>query len=401
MPLPLLAGATGTAVKTAVGLAAGEAAGRGLMQLVLNATKSAGDVTSLVDITRPARVEPLCIIDASIADQPYMQDVLKFTLSTYTGYYLQAVNMVLSVDRIETLKVFDALNPYRSDTTRRMGAVFSKETYSDGLPSLEAFDVKIKSNSVAEYSEAKYKASLEAREDEKSTDDNTDDKIGKISSNDGQKVYEQDNLAVGKLVNVEFHDTNGTKNKIPVMIRLIPAIVEPQTITHIFSAGGRDTWLNRMFLVSTGQIRAWRDFVLGQDMIDEHLRVLMNDKSGVYKQITDRRRNNYKQSLRSGVVSLADASHIAVVSMSTIKAASSALYGKIDDYATRKKMFDNSYLMLMVVIDERYERATVYHRGIELSTSHRFDELKIAEKNKGPDITDIFKMFNKSLQTNI
>ncbi|MFO5854973.1 hypothetical protein [Klebsiella pneumoniae] len=79
--------------------------------------------------------------------------------------------------------------------------------------------------------------------------------------------------------------------------------VSPQIIAHIFSAGGRDTWLHRLFLVKTGQIKFWRDFVLGQDMIDEHYRILMNDKSGVYKQITDRRRNNWKQSVRSGTVS--------------------------------------------------------------------------------------------------
>ncbi|MFO5759981.1 hypothetical protein ACLBQR_31985, partial [Klebsiella pneumoniae] len=65
----------------------------------------------------------------------------------------------------------------------------------------------------------------------------------------------------------------------------------------------------------------------------------MNDKSGVYKQITDRRRNNWKQSDRSGTVSLADASNIAIVSTSTLKAASNSLYGRIDDFATRENVY--------------------------------------------------------------
>ena len=98
---------------------------------------------------------------------------------------------------------------------------------------------------------------------------------------------------------------------------------------------------------------------------------------------------------------MADASNIAIVSASTIKASVNALYGKLDDANTRRKIFDNSYLLMLLVIDERWQRVTIYHRGVDIASSYRIDEVKMAEKSKGQDITEIFRMFSKQMQTNI
>ncbi|QBX32246.1 virion structural protein [Pseudomonas phage PA1C] len=295
MPLPIVA----SAMAGAAGAAAGSQAFKGLMTTVLNATKNSMEINSLADLTRPCRVEPLAIIDSVLVDQPYMQDILKMALSQFAGYYLQAVNMVLGVGKIDTLKVFDSLNPYRSIGADVSGAVFSKENYMNGFPSLEAFNQKIRPELIAEYSQEAYEQSKD--DDRKKGDREKKEAAPRMSSGDTQKVYETENLAVGKLLNVEITDGDA-KAKLPVLIRLIPAAVPSQTLTHIFSAGGRDTWSHRLFLVKTGQIRFWRDFVLGQDMIDAHFAALISDKSGVYKEITDRRRNNLSKSVQTGRV---------------------------------------------------------------------------------------------------
>lgn len=402
MPLPI--------VNSAIRGDAG-AIGRDLMATVLTAAKSMSSISSLADITKPLRVEPITIIDQAIADQPYILDLLKLGVSLYGGYYLQAVNMVFGVGKIDTLKVFDTLNPERSGASA-LGfenfrtAVYSNETYANGLPALEAFAQPVRQGLIAEYSEEKYQANKVALEAFGGKDDDASDQKGDkspvhgMSSTDSAKVYEAENLAVGKLINVEVKSGN-EKAKLPVMIKIIPAIVPSDTITHIFTAGGRDTWAHRLFLVKSGQIKFWRDFVMGQDMIDAHMTALMTDKSGVYKTILDRRRNNVAQAISSGRLSLADASNIAIISTSTMKKSTNTLYAKIDDIAVRKKFFDNSYLLMMMVVDERWNRVTIYHRGVDLASSWRIDDIKIAEKSKGQDITEIFKMFSKQMHTNI
>lgn len=475
LPVLAIAGkAAGAVVAGSAYEAAKQIGGGALMATVFNVVKNNMSVSSLADLTKPARVEPLAIIDATIIDQPYMQDILKLALSNFAGYYLQAVNMICGVGRIDTLKVFDSLNPDRTygfDYNAQMKAgnaalesyratAFDLGAYSEGLPSLEAFSQKIRPTLLASLEDASddVKAGYERhranntsstpdsgvephdlpdagnassggnapgqnqsqggrpnqqqqyqqnrngnqrpQSNQSGGKDNDDNSGNGISSGDTQKIYEVENLAVGKLINVELKDGD-QKAKLPVLIRLIPAAVPPSSLVHIFTAGGRDSWATRMFLVKTGQIKFWRDFVLGQDMIDEHFKALVNDKSGVYKTITDRRRNNAAKSVQSGRVSMADASNIAVVSAATLKQSTNRLYGKIEQESVRKAIFDNSYLLMLIIVDEHWQRVTIYHRGIDLATHHRFDEIKMSEKSKGPDITDIFKMFNKSMQTNI
>lgn len=392
------------------------AIGENLMGKVLTAAKSMSSISSLADVTKPLRVEPVTIIDQLIAEQPYIQDLLKLSVSLYAGYYLQAVNLVFGVGKIETLRVFDALNPERSGAATLgfenfRSAVFSKSTYENGLPSLEVFSVPVREGLIAEYSHEKFmenwaddaeeRAALEAVDPNTGTDKKPNDEpTHAMSSGDTQKVYEAENMAVGKLINVEVR-SGKEKAKLPVMIKLLPAVVPSDTITHIFTAGGRDTWAHRLFLVKSGQIKFWKDFVMGQDMIDAHMKALMTDKSGVYRKIMERRRNNIAQAVQSGRLSLADASNIAIISSATMKKSASALYAKLDDITVRQKFFDNSYLLMMMMVDERHSRVTIYHRGVDLAVSYRIDDIKIAEKTKGQDITEIFKMFSKQMHTNI
>lgn len=366
-----------------IGINAASMATNGLMTVVHNIIKNNGSPSSLVDIARPARVEPIVLVDKVLVNQPYMVDVMKYATSTVAGYYLQAVNMLLGVGRIDTLKVFDALNPNRALGPGIGGALVSKEAYALGLPALESFNQKIPANLIA-------RASNES-------DSPTGNGMSADVSN--ARLTEIDSLSVGKLINVEVREGKD-KAKIPVLIRLVPVEAPSDTLVQIMSAGGRESWAHRWFLVNSGQIRFWKDFVFGQDLIDEHMKALMNDKSGIYKAITDRRRNNFAKSVTTGQVSLADASNIAIVSSETLKATTNKLYGNIDDPAVRQKIFDNSYLMMLVVVNERYERVTIYHRGLDLATTYRYDELKAQEK-KGNEIGELFKMFSRQMQTNI
>ncbi|WP_410137165.1 hypothetical protein, partial [Klebsiella pneumoniae] len=91
------------AVSSALMTVAADQGVRGLMQTVLQATKNGVEISSLTDLARPTRVEPLVIVDQTLVDQPYMKDVMKFVSSSFTGYYLQTVNMLLDVNKAETL----------------------------------------------------------------------------------------------------------------------------------------------------------------------------------------------------------------------------------------------------------------------------------------------------------
>lgn len=379
MPLPLAPVVTGTV--TAVAAKAIDS-GSSLLARITKAVALGNPVQSLADVAKPARVEPLVLIEKSLGGQPYTEDILKASLSTFTGYYMQAVALTLNINRVETLRVLDALNPERSfvlPSVRRgvADAVWSTESYEHGLPSLEQFDRVIPLNAIVSIEDAVPAAGLS----------------GGVSDDSVKNLYEAGNLAVGKIVNVEFQDSGKTV-KIPVMIRLVPTLVPAQVLTHIFTATTKNSsWKERYHLWRAGQISFVRDLMFSMDIIDEHRRALINDTSNVYMTLTDRRRNNSLKAVSSGNPSMADASNIAVITKETAKAIGSALYGKIEQLSIRKKIFDASYLMLLVVVDEQWERVTIYHRGFDQPTEVSFKEIKNAEKGKGPDITEILKAY--------
>jgi hypothetical protein len=381
MVLPVAA-----AVAAEVAARTGAKVAGNLIGAVSRAIKNGSDIGSLADLARPARVEPIVMIDKGLQNQPFMEDVMKMTLTSFTAYYMQALSMLQNVGRIDTLKVFDSLNPHRSVGDYGIkDAVFSAEAYKDGLPSLEAFKQKAPPKLLATIS-------TEA-EDSPQT---LEGEYISVSDKSVEKIYEIDNLAVGKLVNVELRDGDA-KAKIPVLIRLIPAAVPAQSLVHIFTAAGRQTWGERYQLWRAGQISLVRDLMLGIDLLDDYRKALVNDKSGTMMAITDRRRNNVQKAALTGKVSMADASNIAVVSKETAKQMGQALYGKLDMLAVRNKIFDNSYLLMLIVVDEQWERVTVYHRGMDLATDYSFKEIKATEKGKGPDITELFKAFHQTL----
>lgn len=382
MPLILAPGATlATAAATTAAMKGLDFTGS-LISRAARGVASGNPIKSLADLAKPARVEPLMIVDRELADQPYMEDIAKMALSTFTGYYMQAASMMINVNRIETLRVLDSLNPVRtfdSDIRRKMvDAVWSKEAFKDGLPSLEAYANKDDQNVLV---------SIEAATEESGL------KSARIDDESVKKLYEVESMAVGKVVNVEFKEDNETV-KVPVLIRMVPTTVPSQVLTHIFTATNKNSsWRERYHLWRAGQISLIRDLIFSADLIDQHRKALINDTSNVYMTISDRRRNNTIKAIGSDNPSMADASNIAVISKNTAKAIEREVYGKLSALKTRKQIFDSTYLILLIVVDDQWERVTVYHRGYDQPSEYSFKEIKSSEKGKGPDITEILKAY--------
>lgn len=374
---------------TAASLIAGAAAGAvkqgldktgSLMGRLSTAAGSGTIPSSLTDLSKPSRVQPLVVIDSSLGDEEHIVDVMRTVLSIFTGYYIQGVNSIMPVGRVDTMKILDALNPDRSMLPHGLSGlkdhVWSKEAFANGLPSLEAMTTE---------GESRLIVSIEKQ---------SDAEPGMDAAGDLKRVYESENLAVGKLVNINV--TDGDKSaKIPVTIRLVPSRLPSSTITHIFTAvAGKGTWSERWHLWRAGQISFVKDLIFSKDLIDAHRKALINDTSNVYMSMSSRKSWNTAVSAKTGTPSLADASNILVISKETSIDIGRKLGGKLDSVRIRRHLFDSTNLMLLVVVDDQRERVVIYHRGLDLPTDSSFREIKSSEKGKGPDITEILKAYS-------
>lgn len=334
---------------------------------------------SLTEATKLTRVEPLTIISRDLINLEYMPDVTQTLLSIFSGYYLQAVSMLTQVNDVEVVRILDKLNPDRDET-----GFLLTERYSPANESLR--------NLVLE----NYKYSLPTHSSlalEGPSEDNTK-YLNEISS-----------LSAGKLLNVEIcynkstgvseDDKKASTVVIPVSVRLMASVIPNSTIAHMLAFKTEDnSAVERFHAWRSGRIGFFKDLIFCQDLIDEYKKAMIGDDNGTMLEIMRRVNNSKKYGLLSKNPSLVSASNLFVMSEEVAREVESKLGGKLTNPNIRKKAFENTYAMIIAVVDREWERVNFYSRGINAYSDFSIKEVKAANKGKGPDIAEILKSFN-------
>lgn len=355
---------------------------------------------SLVKLTQVSRVEPITMIDSRLRVTPYLGDVLQSLVSLFSGYYLQAIAIQANVGAINTVRLLDQLNPSRSgDSLLRITGLglecemLEPAFYNFGLPRKNAtFGLEAYGMSELEARFALESINLGFEAEAPSTGDGKDESKGmkaQFGKDFAKDIIQNAPLSVGKMLEVSISD-QGKTAVFPVTVRLLSTLVDDSVLAHILSDGAKNiTWKERWHAWRAGELEFWRDLVLATDLVDEHRKVLLKDKSGAYEEILNRRRGNVSKSITSGTPSLATASNLMVISDQTAKDVERKLHGRLADPQLRDKIFKMSYLMILTVVDVDKELVTFYHRGIAIPTQVSVKELKVSNKGNGQDIGDI------------
>lgn len=334
---------------------------------------------SLIDYTRTARVEPLCMVDNDVLLSEAISETMQSMLALFTGYYLQAVALSATIGRIDVMKHLDKLNPSRNPSDNLGEAanwMMSLASYKDRLPT-----PGVRFNIGGDLA-------LEAEKDML-------DKSGGVGFDRDAlaTVKEASNLSVGKLINIELTD-GANKGTIPVSVRLMAAAMRTPDLLKILSIGTEDTSMKeRWHSWKSGRIEFIKDLILCTDLIDAHRKNLQADKDGIYTTILNRTKMNKLSGLMSGTPSVGSASNLVITSTETIAQLERTLMGKFDNFGVREKVFKNTYLMIVAVIDKQWDRVTFYHRGLPHGTSVSLKDMKVSNKGSGPDVGEILKAY--------
>lgn len=320
----------------------------------------AGRADSLIEFTRPTRVEPIVLVDADLVHDANTPEVLQSFLSQFSGYYLQAVAVMANVGRVHVMDTLEKLSPNRDVLENGLSLI--AEAYKDRLP------ISYGKQAVLE-AEA-----LQVSKDAIST------------------AKERSDLSIGKLLQVEISD-GPHKAVIPVNVRLIVTSLPSQTLVHILTVDTQDrSAADRYHGWKSGRLGFIRDLIFCQDLIDDHRRNLVADKDGVYSTLSKRASGNALSSIVSLNPSVATASNMALLSTRTAQELEVEMAGKLSNFHAREKLFAGTSCMIIAVLDSHYERVTFYHRSIAQATELGMQSLKASNKS-GPDVGDILKAF--------
>lgn len=349
---------------------------------------------SLSDVTKLTRVEPLTIISRDCINLPYLNDVNQDLLSLFSGYYLQAVDMMTKINDVEVVRILDSLNPDRDATGFMLGENRMTSEVSRKSGSFESISLESHMYRLPKRDDGRIVA-LEAT-------DTSSFKPIDVDKDNVQQLNTISNMSIGKLLTVSVSVSPEAKQnyvvKIPVAVRLIVSLIPNTTITQLLVSKAEDhSFIERFHSWRSGRIGFIKDLIFCQDMIDEHKKAMIEDETGTMQEIIKRVNNAKKFGLLTKNPSMVSASNLFVITESIAKDIEHKIGGKLSSPTVRKKLFDNTYAMIIVVIDREWERITFYTRGIDASTDLSIKEIKSATKGKdGIDIMDLMKSLSSS-----
>jgi hypothetical protein len=396
---------------------------------------------SLIDYTAAARVEPIVLIDNDVMHYESIGEVQQSLLAMFSGYYLQAAALSNTLGDVKVLRRLEALNPARNAGDSVLNGnswLLAKEAYAYKLPFPEDVKLKVSVESYGESntettivdprlqsameamspSQAKRQAAINtqatpapaatpAASGTPSAANQMVDKVGSympkqaigniaFGGDVNRTLNELANLSVGKMYEVQVAEGDN-KASLQVSIRLIASAMRTEDLVHILSTGSADeSWKERWHGWRSERLSFWKDLVLCQDIIAQHRRDLINDPSGVRSKLNKVQRSNQLATLVTGRPTIASSSNMIVISANTRDKLELKLEGKLSNFKIREKMFEKTYIMIMAVIDEDYQRVTFYHRGISMPTDVRLRDLSTSNKGSGPSVTEILKAYQMS-----
>lgn len=339
--------------------------------------------SSLTSITKLTRAEPLTVISNDCANLEYLPELLNTVASIYSGYFLQTVAMMTRVNDIEVIRLLDRLNPDRDSTGFLLQGRLATESIETML--------------VQNYRHSLPTSTVMAAEAAARKDSGKGPEQGAMIDSQNQKViYETANLAVGKLLNVSIgvKDNNGCDKvvNIPVSVRLSPAMLNDESLVHIFTHRKSDTGIvERYHSWRSGRISFIRDMVFAQDLINEYRRAAINDKSGTLQEIVRRVNNARTFGLLTKNPSLAVASNIYVLSKTSAQAIEAKTGHRFSDPKGREKILEDTYAMIVAIVEPDWDRVTFYFNGIAHPSTMSTKTLKSGSKDKGPDVADVMR----------
>lgn len=216
--------------------------------------------------------------------------------------------------------------------------------------------------------------------------------------NNGLKmINDANNLAVGRWIDVSLFLGDRQVN-IPVALRMRPMFA-PQLIMRELVAYGdiKESWTERWYRFKSGEL-SFKDWMLQSDRIRHQKKLVALDKDGILMDMIKRRSTNFAAAMKTGQPSLGAASAMFIVNKDTMDYVQAMTGHSFENEDVRELFFAANSAMMLVVLDLRWERVITYTRGVKVSSDYAMKDFAKFGKGNGPDIMEIFKMYQMGAQ---
>lgn len=362
---------------------------------------SKGGSKSLAEYSGILRSEPICMIDKAVEHNEYIEDIMKTACSIYTAMYAQAFSIGINetVGDIKVTRVLDSINPNRSKKSVISSLLtldVSNEHLALKLPTFSKTGLeRVSMESTTRVTQRKrtdHEGNVTTEETTEVTQNSPHEDKVTGSKVDTEAITKfASNLSTGVVFDLTFR-TAERDVTFPAVIQLMANVIETSNVDSLMTAAVTNrTMRERWHDWRAGAIDFWKDAVLCRDLIEEHRRNLIKDKSGIFQEVYERGQKNTTVGILTLNPTIAQVTNILVVSSDTIRNFEQRTGKQLKNNKIRQLLFENTKVMIMIVVDQDRETATFHYHSINVPTVATLRSLKGAAKSNLADMTSMMK----------
>ena len=328
---------------------------------------------SLVSAGQHARLNFRTVISQALMSLGWLGDVSQTMLRLDTGFWLQAVEAMTTLNGVSVGKRLDPYNPARDFSLEAYPTVMFRNARAIDTQSL-TLGHRLP---VVEAAKTQVVRPLDGV------------RIGEPSEINTGRV----NPAVGNLIDVTISE-NGKTATIKVAVRLNQEEAPVNTLLNWLSAENPMDydWGERIVRAWNKEID-WLDALTCRDMARQRRAAVIKDKSGLYRRALNDATRHTKTSLLSGRASEASRSAGLLIDAATMEAIETRLGGRMSSFEFRQKhIFNTTNFMLIGVVYPQDERVKFYFDTIQDGCMTTLSNMREGNKSNGSDVTDIMRM---------
>lgn len=335
----------------------------------------AGNANSITEFTQSAHILPVFLTDTSVSIMPEAESIIGGVLNYYAACYLMAAQMSVNIGEINVVRQLERLNTRRTPLNASIGlanTLLHMESYANGLPNPKtATDISA--------------IKLESKDS---------DTNGQATSSTAKGVVDRieasSKLSIGKTIEINW-ESNGQRGTIVTSLRPSIQVASDESMVNILTIGTKNyEFKERFHGVKSGALHWFYDGILALDVVKEMRKARIQDNTGYYAEALARHRKNKISSLLSLNPSIAQFSSVFIITEETARDLEVRSNINLKKFKDRQKLFENSFGMVLVVVNKSWKNCKIFSHGIEDFTTVSFSQLDGTNKGKGGDIKEMF-----------
>lgn len=373
---------------------------------LINAIQSANSPTSLTEFAKQSMINSRVYIEKNLATDEILTPLMQNIMSLYCGLVFTAVNLNQNIcgsktvrDISSTVSSAEAFDARQKSNTFDSAMSLMKDYFvgsnKDNLLNRPYASMKRNSDNDANRTQI---ISDNRQIDNRNYSTKIDLKTNSVIDPEPKSV----SLPSGRILNIPMLTDGKSSFNLQLLIQLFPFFIETDVAQEFINLNFTPSFWRRFTQFQAGEISFFKDFIFSCDLREKRMKALIKDKTGGLADMINKQKNavasHWMNFIRKpGTEKINIASTILILNKNSVDKALNKNGIDLKSSSNRKKFFENSYCMMLVVVDQMYNEVDIYYNGIEAVSTFKYEQIKRESKKDSTDLVSIMKSYAQGL----